>query len=400
MARNTFGGSAADFLFSATSAGLIRLTSGTLTFWDAEAGGTQHTDLIWGGTPATVIPVSTDGQVPTFEGPDGVTQMWADAGGGRVLMVSMAGVAETATAARDDAAASASIAQAAKTALEAVEATNDGIMAPLLADPESLSGKALSATYALKGEVAVDVVTSPQLVRIIAAESGTTPVLADGDMAVFFNRPGNLYYTDFSSLDVGVPPAGWSQPWHTEPTWQVVPVAGATGGKVLMVDPAAAPGAGKWSLLSWDALAADADADVELLVRLRTTQSDTYPMALIGRGSGDSTTFTGARLGLHGSTSLQSTQFRAGAHFTGAAATVTSPALSWFYYRMRLEGDTQMIRYWKEGTPEPEAWGVLTTNTNLDDPGYIGFLMHQSNVARWEIDWVAAATAGRQAVPL
>ena len=88
MSRSDFGGTSNDFLFKATP--FMRLTAGTLTFWSAASGGTQYTDLLLNGSPVTSITVGTDGFIPTFQGPDGITAMYADegdVGGNRVRMV-------------------------------------------------------------------------------------------------------------------------------------------------------------------------------------------------------------------------------------------------------------------------------------------------------------------------
>jgi hypothetical protein len=82
MARGTFGGTAGDFVATVGPAGSLRAQSATLTLWTADTGGTQVTDLLLNGSPVTSIPVGRDGQVPEFQGPDGVFELWADAGGG------------------------------------------------------------------------------------------------------------------------------------------------------------------------------------------------------------------------------------------------------------------------------------------------------------------------------
>lgn len=99
MTRATFGGTAGDFLATVGPGGVVRAAGGTLTMWDAETAGTQHTDLLLDGNPVTTIPVGNDGQVPTFQGPDSVGSMWADAGFGRVRLLSD----QTATALDSDA---------------------------------------------------------------------------------------------------------------------------------------------------------------------------------------------------------------------------------------------------------------------------------------------------------
>jgi hypothetical protein len=95
MARSTFGGTSSDFVFVASPSGAISLASATLTAWSAKTGGSRYTDLLLGadgsGGAASSISVGTDGQVPAFQGPSGVTQLWLDAGAGRILMYPAAG---------------------------------------------------------------------------------------------------------------------------------------------------------------------------------------------------------------------------------------------------------------------------------------------------------------------
>lgn len=90
MARHTFGGTANDWvyaLYQTGSAHLINInarnqdgTRASVTCWDSREGGTQYTDLLLDGDPVTEIPSQEYGQIPAFDGPDGVTEMWAQAG--------------------------------------------------------------------------------------------------------------------------------------------------------------------------------------------------------------------------------------------------------------------------------------------------------------------------------
>jgi len=100
MARHAFGGDVAAWTFTVGSGDTAVLTGGaTITFFDAQVGGTQYTDLssdaagttitdhILSGTGAggTVV-----GSIPLFYGPDTVKRMWASANGGaRALMLAV-----------------------------------------------------------------------------------------------------------------------------------------------------------------------------------------------------------------------------------------------------------------------------------------------------------------------
>lgn len=105
MARYRHGGGIADWTFTLGDEVIVGALTGkqavvlggqTITFWTAEQGGVQHTDLLDAdGNPVTAIVsedgtgVRSEGQIPPFYGPDGVRSMWAGVESGpRVLMVS------------------------------------------------------------------------------------------------------------------------------------------------------------------------------------------------------------------------------------------------------------------------------------------------------------------------
>lgn len=94
MARHLFGLTLSDWTFSRGGSNEAILTGpATITFWNDRLAGTQHTDLQDESGAAITSVTSSDGislplgTIPRFRGPDSVTYMWADAGGGiRYLM--------------------------------------------------------------------------------------------------------------------------------------------------------------------------------------------------------------------------------------------------------------------------------------------------------------------------
>lgn len=80
--------SPADWVFLEGAGGEAILQGDvTVTFWNARTGGTQYEDLLdESGAPITGV-TSGDGTpipkgvIPQFQGPEGVTELWADAGG-------------------------------------------------------------------------------------------------------------------------------------------------------------------------------------------------------------------------------------------------------------------------------------------------------------------------------
>lgn len=87
MARNLFGGTAADTAEDASGA---RAPGAPGTVWAGSAeGSTQVTDLTTeDGAPIAALTADDNGMVPAFYGPDGAERLWVDFGGGRVALVS------------------------------------------------------------------------------------------------------------------------------------------------------------------------------------------------------------------------------------------------------------------------------------------------------------------------
>lgn len=85
MARFLFGASGSEVYIRANAnTGALEAAGGTsLTFWTAQTGGVQHTDLTEADktTPRSpTVQVNAQGQTGTFAGPDGVTGWWVDDG--------------------------------------------------------------------------------------------------------------------------------------------------------------------------------------------------------------------------------------------------------------------------------------------------------------------------------
>lgn len=90
MTRHMYGQGPADWTFSVGTGNAAVLAGAiNITFYNQATGGTQYTDLLdASGSPITSVTSSNGssglpvGTIPLFFGPDGVTTMWADGGGG------------------------------------------------------------------------------------------------------------------------------------------------------------------------------------------------------------------------------------------------------------------------------------------------------------------------------
>ncbi|WP_157407438.1 hypothetical protein [Actinomadura atramentaria] len=104
MTRYRFGGGIADYVVSRGDSGELTLAGNVpVTFWSAESGGAQYTDLLdRTGTPIPdgVVSSSATGAIPAFgTGPDGVRAMWASAsptGDGQRCLITTTDLGETA----------------------------------------------------------------------------------------------------------------------------------------------------------------------------------------------------------------------------------------------------------------------------------------------------------------
>ncbi|WP_330349698.1 glycosyl hydrolase family 28-related protein [Streptomyces sp. NBC_00582] len=82
MARYTYGAGIGDFVVQPNDGVWGVSPYAVVTFWSAASGGAQYTDLQDAGAqPVTQVSADQYGALPIFFGPDGVTGMWADAGG-------------------------------------------------------------------------------------------------------------------------------------------------------------------------------------------------------------------------------------------------------------------------------------------------------------------------------
>lgn len=98
MARLTFGGGLADWTMTIDGTSSVFATGNVnVTFWDSRTGGNRYLDLQdTSGSAVTSVTSSTGadgqaiGQIPNFLGPDGVFELWAQAGSGpRALMTAI-----------------------------------------------------------------------------------------------------------------------------------------------------------------------------------------------------------------------------------------------------------------------------------------------------------------------
>lgn len=180
------------------------------------------------------------------------------------------------------------------------------------------------------------------------------------------------FYTDFSSLTAGTgTPDGFTLRWDTtNQTWTVVEDATATGGKYLRQTISSAAR----HALSWDA--AGTPAQVEILVRLRTSVAGANRSRSLIRGGGTSGTenayfvqFSAA--GTDDGVSLAKYSSGAAASL-GDDLTLDYSANTWYWIRIQANGTAIKAKYWAGSVDdEPAAWAYEVTDSALTS-GWVG----------------------------
>lgn len=190
MARYTFGGTDDMQIQSKGSGNVMFAAPGSvMTWWSAITGGTQYTDLLLNGSPVTTITADSNGYIPLFSGPDGVSQMWGSAdGSARHLAVSPVNFSGTyvATANRP-------VALKDNTGIDFTGTTDS---ATALQAAITAAGAGTPIEFGRPGVIRCD--TGITLSSFQQLDGGSTYLGAGG------TAPGELRFTNIGSTGVGV----------------------------------------------------------------------------------------------------------------------------------------------------------------------------------------------------
>lgn len=211
------------------------------------------------------------------------------------------------------------------------------------------------------------------------------------------------YFTDFGGYTAGSLPADWSVRFTTAP-WSVVADASSISGKALrLVAPASSAVYG----VSWSDIDADVDrANSEILIRFRNFGRNTGTiLSPFARGSGGAA--TGTYFGGSINTNTTPDALRAVKRVSGTFTTISavdSPsqiALGAAYWmRTRVNGSSVSVRIWEDGSVEPAAWQVETTDTAISAAGWVGLAFGALSGPGSDgcgIDWFSVGTNGDSA---
>lgn len=220
MARYWYGGGVPDWAMTSgdpftlpgvVARGAVIIGGVSVTFWNARTGGTQHDALLdEAGSPVGYV-VASDGvdgrglgQLPPFRGPDGVREMWAQAGNSpRSLILGR---------------------------VDAVDRNGDAMKGPLvLADGSPAASQAYAMPRsggALTGPLELP---GPPSLPNHAATKAYVDSLGGGGSGAVASVNGKTGVVLLVASDVGASPAG-----HTHTTAQVAGLDAALAGKAAI----------------------------------------------------------------------------------------------------------------------------------------------------------------------
>lgn len=199
------------------------------------------------------------------------------------------------------------------------------------------------------------------------------------------------YFTDFSEYASNASPSDWTkQGYQGFTAWNVREKAGTISGKCLEFT-------NTWistAALTWNDIDADANrANIEVLIRFRSTAHSDDQVRLLLRASGIGSSLTGYALAFPTLGKLQLFS-----HVSGAPAEIGNIAWTmadntWYWVRFRANGTSIQARVWNDGSAEPSTWDISVTNSAVSAAGQTGIWAYGTAGTR-DVDYYSVGTNG------
>ncbi|QJP13675.1 hypothetical protein G3545_08410 [Starkeya sp. ORNL1] len=195
---------------------------------------------------------------------------------------------------------------------------------------------------------------------------------------IWAKRPITSLWTDFTnayngktligSYPVGVSPSGWTSSGTTGFTTDIVALGDTTSGQALRVRGAATTG--NSGSLIWDHIVPAFDVEVLMGVYVDAT-GGTVASRQIGSVIRRSSATDSVIFALFDSTDRDQIEINIGP-ISPSYAVFSWQLGTWYWMRMRSQGDDYVARVWRKVDPEPSAWTATLTDSSLTLPGQIG----------------------------
>ena len=179
----------------------------------------------------------------------------------------------------------------------------------------------------------------------------------------------NQYATTFQEYTTGQQPSDWTANWVTSNSSWTVQAGSGLGGQQLQGDQDSDD---ERRLLSWNVIPIN-DPDIEILAKVMSHSTTGGTVARVGlRAGGSEPNETGYFAGLSGGTNLVLMKYVNG-KATGISTTnFTWSTGSWYWIRFRANGTSLKVKAWLDGSSEPGAWNIDTTDSDIPGGGWTG----------------------------
>lgn len=186
------------------------------------------------------------------------------------------------------------------------------------------------------------------------------------------------FFTNFSGYPSGQQPSDWTKEWNADQdNWLVEHPLGEN--KLLRQTVGDGPNAAGESLIRRNDV--PLVADVEIVTKLRTSDDTDYQNQLYARATGEFTTENGYIAALYNSgtnkyatldkwvwnESLQVEEW-----FSITNLEFNWKVSTWYWMRFRVNGTSLKLKVWGENDPEPVAWDLEATDSDVTVAGMTG----------------------------
>jgi hypothetical protein len=203
------------------------------------------------------------------------------------------------------------------------------------------------------------------------------------------------YFTDFSEYATGIQPSDWTRRISELATWTVQDDATSEGGKVLR---ASALGSNSREGFSLDVIDTDPDrADAEVFFRCKWPTAPEFDCFAMFRASGASSAAANLyRVGARRTTASDNETSQIAKYVTGSftpiIAGLSGSRLDNTYYNVlaQVRGQLLKLKIWLATDPEPAAWTIEGSDTQITAAGWIGLFKFTS--AACDIDVFSVGT--------
>lgn len=200
------------------------------------------------------------------------------------------------------------------------------------------------------------------------------------------------FSTKFYEYSNGNQPSGWTKRWNTDSTFTKQEELSTHLLRLTQ-------GSDGDAVLSWGDVGTP--TNVEVLVKMRTTQRFWYQNGIYVRGSGNNSNKNGYYFQMFenasGSTGLVIEKWQGNTWSALTGELFNWSANTWYWCRFQKSGSTLRAKFWQDGNSEPSGWTLSTSDSGLSGGGWVGLGAYEESGTK-RFDAIGVGTNGDPAV--